>query len=77
MKLFLRLCGTDEAYRAVLPELATVLGQKGTHPILLAGPPDPERDRGAIGLHLYRGCDAVAALRRILDFYAPAEEVRS
>ncbi|MEZ4652396.1 MAG: methylmalonyl-CoA mutase family protein [Candidatus Eisenbacteria bacterium] len=71
------LCGTDEAYRAVLPELATVLGQKGTHPILLAGPPDPDRDRSAIGLHLYRGCDAVAALRRVLDFYAPAEEVRS
>jgi methylmalonyl-CoA mutase len=63
------LCGSDASYAESLPELAVALRTAGAQPVVLAGRPEPDRDRGAIDLHLLHGCDAVEILTKILDSY--------
>jgi methylmalonyl-CoA mutase len=59
------ICGTDRDYAASAAELATQLRSAGASQVWLAGPPSLGVD-GVDG-YVYAGCDALAALRSVLD----------
>jgi methylmalonyl-CoA mutase len=59
------LCGTDEAYAEQAADLATRLKLAGARAVLLAGPPNEAY--ADVDTFLYRGCDALAVLRTILE----------
>ena len=62
------LCGTDKAYAAQAADLATRLKQAGVRRVLLAGPPNEAFTD--VDTFLYRGCDALAVLRSVLEAVA-------
>ncbi|HEX4721425.1 MAG TPA: methylmalonyl-CoA mutase family protein [Pseudonocardiaceae bacterium] len=62
------LCGTDKAYAADAADLATRLKRAGVRRVLLAGPPNEAFTD--VDTYLYRGCDALAVLRSVLEAVA-------